>query len=1012
MAKKKSTVTTRNVAFNEYDYLYNEDTIVKATVNSMTANTKKGTQNIKLLDMTDAVVKKGIQITEDALNNTTMIEINTDMSANAAKELAQTIATLSPYVNDQGELKDNAPAIIKETFAMIQPILKESGTTFNELRNMIIDYSSLLNKDGEYDIYDAPDKIVLNNVQHYNNCGIESTLNTLAMAGIIKMNKNLKDQAKVEKDFLTSIIERGLAQDSGELGVVDTPDGGTLPDDYRDILDYFGIKSTAYYMSNKADGNVYTDIGEFAYKISQGHGAVLGVCSTYLWNETKSETNKIVIDHAIAITGVVYNHGTEPAITDTDGNIIGYNTPVGFYVHDTGAWMTRFISLEDFKKATLFEEQGLNETAANYNKNLREYDAKTDTYVGKEANGFFTTITDEPIKAATFNIDATGDKYDNIIWGNNSENTIKGLNGNDTLYGNGGNDTIYGGNGNDVIVGNNAYNVTYKIGNETFTFDVLDDVISYIYGSDKTLSDAQIKQLLELDIKEYDLGTISDISDIYKLYDMIPSGKNDIYGGAGNDIIIGGDQADLIYGEKGNDYIYGGDGRNAIYGGAGHDVIVGGFDYDRIFGDAGNDYIYGLTDDDTIDGGAGNDHLFGGDGNDRIETGKGIDTVYFEGQKHGVDEVSSKAGSTQLVFNDKDGEEGHNASDMFISIEQMDKSKKLYDLKIMYEQGNKAPEEAVEFLQFYNITNNKSIDVSLVDRNKDLYTISASSNAKVSVANTKMTGTSKINGVKTDNSKINNIFVSTNTKGTTITTSDKNDIVTMISGGTILNKNIDEITYTGGADKYVSEERDTYYTVAKFDEKTSLSIYDNIISSKKVEIDIETFEEIVYENYTSKDDKLYFSENQTGINLLFDVELGSDEGTGYTTVNDELYILKGNNYSDIVNGNGSGFIYMDSFFKQDSDGNGIAIKTSTGVDPNFYGNGLIEHMYTSKDTDGKFIEFKYTDSISSIASAVAGWLSNTTTLNTAGYDSAFEAFEGGEGDIAKLIACYTGSTNA
>lgn len=120
MAKKKSTVTTRNVAFNEYDYLYNEDTIVKATVNSMTANTKKGTQNIKLLDMTDAVVKKGIQITEDALNNTTIIELYTGMNASAAKELAQTIATLSPYVNDQGELKDNAPAIIKETFSMIQ----------------------------------------------------------------------------------------------------------------------------------------------------------------------------------------------------------------------------------------------------------------------------------------------------------------------------------------------------------------------------------------------------------------------------------------------------------------------------------------------------------------------------------------------------------------------------------------------------------------------------------------------------------------------------------------------------------------------------------------------------------------------------------------------------------------------------------------------------------------------------------------------------------------------------
>jgi hypothetical protein len=204
-----------------------------------------------------------------------------------------------------------------------------------------------------YKIYGAPFQAVLNNRQHYYNCGVESTLNTLATAGIVKMKENLSDQKSVEKNFLKSVWTLGLVDDSGVIGKLDEPDGGTEPDDYRDILRQYDIDSDAYYMSRKCDGFQFNDINELAYKISQGYGAVLGVCSSKLLQEQKSETDEIKIDHAVAIVGVVYADGVEPY----DGGV--YSAPVGFYIHDSGGWMTRYISLDEFKEVTLYAQHGM-----------------------------------------------------------------------------------------------------------------------------------------------------------------------------------------------------------------------------------------------------------------------------------------------------------------------------------------------------------------------------------------------------------------------------------------------------------------------------------------------------------------------------------------------------------------------------------------------------------------------------------------------------------------------------
>jgi Ca2+-binding RTX toxin-like protein len=97
-------------------------------------------------------------------------------------------------------------------------------------------------------------------------------------------------------------------------------------------------------------------------------------------------------------------------------------------------------------------------------------------------------------------------------------------------------------------------------------------------------------------------------------------GESRIYAGAGNDNVTGSLRRDIVYAEAGNDTVDGGDGRDYIRGGAGNDLIIGGLASDRLYGDAGDDSfvtsndIPAVTDFrpfenpqtfDLVDGGAG-----------------------------------------------------------------------------------------------------------------------------------------------------------------------------------------------------------------------------------------------------------------------------------------------------------------------------------------------------------------------------------------------------------------------
>jgi Ca2+-binding RTX toxin-like protein len=75
-----------------------------------------------------------------------------------------------------------------------------------------------------------------------------------------------------------------------------------------------------------------------------------------------------------------------------------------------------------------------------------------------------------------------------------------------------------------------------------------------------------------------------------------------VYGGAGNDIINGGNSGtgETIYGGSGNDTINGSNGADTLYGGSGNDIINGGDGKDIIIGGYGADTLTGGLANDTF----------------------------------------------------------------------------------------------------------------------------------------------------------------------------------------------------------------------------------------------------------------------------------------------------------------------------------------------------------------------------------------------------------------------------
>jgi hypothetical protein len=101
-----------------------------------------------------------------------------------------------------------------------------------------------------------------------------------------------------------------------------------------------------------------------------------------------------------------------------------------------------------------------------------------------------------------------------------------------------------------------------------------------------------------------------------------------VYGGPGDDVIVGNGLDNVIYGNGGNDIICGGGGDDKLDGGAGLDVVWGEAGSDKLQGRDDRDILFGNDGNDDLDGGAGIDVLDGGNGSDTC-TGGGGPTILF-----------------------------------------------------------------------------------------------------------------------------------------------------------------------------------------------------------------------------------------------------------------------------------------------------------------------------------------------------------------------------------------------
>jgi len=105
----------------------------------------------------------------------------------------------------------------------------------------------------------------------------------------------------------------------------------------------------------------------------------------------------------------------------------------------------------------------------------------------------------------------------------------------------------------------------------------------------------------------------------------------EVHGGGGNDTICVMTPGATIFGGPGRDYIYSANSSlgsellgpeiSTIWGGEGDDVIVGGSAMDNISGDEGNDILRGGRGYDYIWGGPGRDLFDGGDNGSQIAAG-------------------------------------------------------------------------------------------------------------------------------------------------------------------------------------------------------------------------------------------------------------------------------------------------------------------------------------------------------------------------------------------------------
>ena len=117
-----------------------------------------------------------------------------------------------------------------------------------------------------------------------------------------------------------------------------------------------------------------------------------------------------------------------------------------------------------------------------------------------------------------------------------------------------------------------------------------------------------------------------------------------VWGGAGDDVLVGDRGANRLFGRRGADTIRGGGGDDSLDGEWGDDLLTGGAGADTLAGSEGRDRVWGGSGPDRLFGDEGADALFardavrdrvhGGSGRDRAQLDRGLDVTRGVERRH------------------------------------------------------------------------------------------------------------------------------------------------------------------------------------------------------------------------------------------------------------------------------------------------------------------------------------------------------------------------------------------
>jgi Ca2+-binding RTX toxin-like protein len=228
-----------------------------------------------------------------------------------------------------------------------------------------------------------------------------------------------------------------------------------------------------------------------------------------------------------------------------------------------------------------------------------------------------------------------GDGNDILTGGLVGGGSVFGNGGNDTLTGNPGDGgTLSGGAGDDTITGGDRWNpIQGGGGNDTIVagpgFDLIEpgggvDNVDGGPGSD-TVSYRRFSAPVVVDLRTGEATAGGDVDALVSITNAIGTRRH-------SDRLIGDSENNRLNGAGGD--------RDELLGGAGDDVLRGGErfpsrppagDDDRLFGGAGNDWLRAGSGGDVLVGGPGRDTIQGQEGDDWIRAADGMKDIVHGG---------------------------------------------------------------------------------------------------------------------------------------------------------------------------------------------------------------------------------------------------------------------------------------------------------------------------------------------------------------------------------------------